>query len=197
MQDSSDFRSPVFSSSRLRQKHPFDKPVGARKNHNNRPCYRDLPSGNLASSANQRQGGSHDNDDGHLTDLDTQVEGKQGPAESPSGQVHFGQDIGKTKAVDEPEDKRNPGSNIPSFFHEKIVEAHIDDAEGDRRLDDSRRRRKDVEGGQRESDAVRDRERRYHNKQAAHGATQQQQPNQEQQVIRADQNMVDAFRNKP
>ena len=52
----------------------------------------------------------------------------------------------------------------------------------------------EVERRQRQRDAVRDRERRDDDDELADGAAEQQQPDQEEQVVRTDQDVIDAGR---
>ena len=61
----------------------------------------------------------------------------------------------------------------------------------------ARRRREDVQRRQRQRDAVRDRERGHDRNQLADRPAEQQQADEEQQVIGADQDVMDARRHEP
>ena len=80
--------------------------------------------------------------------------------------------------------------------HEQIVGADDHDRERDERLDDPCRRAEDVERRQRQRDAVPDRERRDDQRQAPERAAEEQQADQEQDVVRADQDVLDARRDE-
>ena len=80
--------------------------------------------------------------------------------------------------------------------HQQVVDAHDDDAERDRGLHDPGRDLNDVERCERERDAVSDRERRNDGREAPHGAAEQQQPEQKQDVIGPDQDVLDAGLNE-
>ena len=79
---------------------------------------------------------------------------------------------------------------------QQVVGADVDDAQRDRRLDDTRRRGDDVQRGERQRDAVRDGERAHDQQQATHRAAEQQQADQKEQMIGADQDVMDAGRNE-
>ena len=74
---------------------------------------------------------------------------------------------------------------------EQVVRADDDDRQRDQRLDESRRRRDDVERRQRQRDAVADRERRHDQREPRQCAAEQQQADQEQDVVGADQDVLD------
>ena len=133
-------------------------------------------------------------DDQQLTDLDADVEREQRPAERARRQVHLAQHVGEAEAVDEAEGERNPGAHVAAVADQQVVGADVDDAERDRRLDDPRRRADEVQRRERQRDAVRDGERGDDERELAERAAEQQQPDEEQQVVRTDQDVVDARR---
>ena len=81
-----------------------------------------------------------DDHDQQLADLHAEVEREQRPAQRPRRQIHLAQDVGEAETVDEAERERDPGAHVPSAVDQQVVRADVDDAEGDRRLDDPRRR---------------------------------------------------------
>ena len=94
--------------------------------------------------------------------------------------------------MDEAERERDPGAHVAAAADQQVVGADVDDAQRDRRLDDPRRRGDEVQRRERQRDAVRDGERGDDERQLAERAAEQQQADQEQQVVGADQDVVDA-----
>ena len=124
------------------------------------------------------------------SDFDAEVEREQRPAERARGEVHLAQDVGEAEPVDESEGERDPGADVAAAAHQQVVGADVDDAERDRGLDQTRRRRHDVQRRERQRDAVRDRERRHHQRQLTDGPAEQQQADEKQQVVGTDQDVV-------
>ena len=96
-----------------------------------------------------------------------------------------------------PNAKRDPGAHVPSAVDEQVVRADVDDAERDRRLDDPGRRADEIERGERQRDAVSDGERRHDERQLPDRAAEQQQPDEKQQMVRANQDVMNPRRHEP
>ena len=75
---------------------------------------------------------------------------------------------------------------------QQIVCADVHDAERDGRLDDARRRGDEVERGERQRDAVTDREGGHDAEQSQDAAAEQQQADDEEDVIGSDRDVMDA-----
>ena len=84
----------------------------------------------------------------------------------------------------------DPGADVAPAAHQQIIRSRVDDAQRNRRLDDPGRRRDDVERGEGQGDAVRDGERRHHERQLTDGPAQQEQADEEQQVVGSDQDVM-------
>ena len=153
---------------------------------------RQLPAGRLAARPQRGERRRDDDDDQQLADFDAEVEREQRPAERARRQIHLAQHVGEAEAVDEAERERDPRAHVAAAADQQVVGADVDDAERDRRLDDPRRRRHEVERRQRQRDAVRDRERGDDQRELADRAAEQQQADQKQQVIGPDQDVMDA-----
>ena len=98
--------------------------------------------------------------------------------------------------MDESERERNPRPHIAAFVHEQVVGADIHDAERDRRLDQARRRGHEIERRQRQRDAVRHGESGDDQQQLPQRSAEQKQSDQKQQVVRADQDVVNSGRHE-
>ena len=90
----------------------------------------------------------------------------------------------------------DPRTQIAAVTSHEIVGSHEHDAQRDRRLDDARRRREDVQRGQRQRDAVPDRERGDDADEGHPAAAEQQQTDEKQDVIRPDQDVMRPRRNE-
>ena len=138
-----------------------------------------------------------DRDDDRLSDLNADVERQQRGHERRSWQPHLSQHICEAEAVNESEDERHPRTDVAPAPDQQIVCAHVDDAQGDRRLDQPRRRPEHLEDGQCEGHAVCERECADDHEQLSKAPAKEQQPDQKQDVIRTDGNMANPERNEP
>src|SRR5262249_9804877 len=98
--------------------------------------------------------------------------------------------------MDETEGKGNPRSDVSSSVGQQIVGAYVDDAQGNCRLDDSGGGADDIERRQRQGNAVRKRKRSDDEEQLANSTAEKQQTHEKQQVIGADQDVVNAGRDE-
>ena len=170
----------------------MDEPERARRDDDDRSCEGELPPRGFAPRAQRRERRRHDDDDEQLADLDPDVEREERPAERARRQIHLAQHVGEPEAVDEAERERDPRAHVAAVPDQQVVGADVDDAQRDGRLDDARRRRHDVQRRERQRDAVRDGERRHDHRELADRAAEQQQADEEQQVIGADEDVVDS-----
>ena len=99
--------------------------------------------------------------------------------------------------MDEAERERNPRPHVASAADHQVVGADVDDAQGDGRLDDVRRRVQELERGERERHAMGRRKRTDDERELAERAAQEQQANQKEQMVGTDQDMVHAGRHEP
>ena len=112
-------------------------------------------------------------------------------------QPHLAQDAGEPEAVHEPERERDPGPHVASAAAQDVVGADIDDAERDRRLHDAGGRIHQPERGERQRDRVRERERRHDEEQPLQRPSKQDQTDEKEDVIRPDEDVMDARRQEP
>ena len=168
------------------KEHPLDEPERAGGDDHDRPGKRHLAAGHLAArpdrSQRRRDGDHHQ----QLAELHAEVERKQRPAQRARRQVHLAQHVREAEAVDEAERERDPGAHVAAAPRQQVVGADVDDAQRNRRFDDPCRRADDVQGGERQRDAVRQGERSDDDEELADGSAEQQQADQEQQMVRAD-----------
>ena len=150
------------------------------------------------------QDGGRGHDDDQLADLDAEIEGDQRPGERLRGQPELLQHRREPEAMDEAEEagKQRPGvsgrgcgrqarGSPPVADHEEVVGAHHDDRERNQRLDNPARWAEDVERRQRERDAVPDGEGGHDQREPFERAARQQQADQEQHMVRTDQDVFD------
>src|SRR5439155_8558614 len=149
----------AYNSSRYSsgKKHALNEPERAGGNDDERAGEHQTPSGGLVTGAERRKGGGDRDDGQQLSDFDADVECEQRPSERAARQVHRFEHVREPESMNEPERERNPCSNVSSPPHHEIVGADVDDAERNRGLDDASRRAHDVQRGERERHAVRQR----------------------------------------
>src|SRR5437588_12660090 len=94
--------------------------------------------------------------------------------------------------MDEPEAERNPRAHVASIANEEVVGADVDDAERDGRLDNPHGLRHQIQRSQRQWDAVRDSERGDDDHELPEAAAQTQETDEKQNMLRADQNVLNA-----
>ena len=145
-------RSPPDKNTRSTNQNPPAAMTADRAGDRDPPASLGIPS---ADRRQRRRGGD---DDEQLPDLDADVEREQRPAQRPRRQVHLAQHVGEAEAVDQAEDERDPGPDVAALPDQEVVDADVDDAERDRRLDDAGGRTDEAERRQRQRDAVRERE---------------------------------------
>ena len=179
------------------KKDPLNEPERAGRHHDDRTGKGELPPRGLAPRAQRRERRRHHRDDQQLADFHAGVEREQRPAERPRRQIHLAQHVREAEAMDEAERERNPGADVAAVADQQVVGADVDDAQRDGRLDQARRRADEVERGQRQRDAVRHGERRHDDDELPGRAAEQQQADEEQQVIRSDEDVTDAGRQEP
>ena len=201
-----DFRSVRVGGRRLRLHHRQSAEREEHAEHDS--ASHEMPPGKKTRWMNQNapaaittidpaQRGERRRDEDHdqeLPDLDADVEREERPAERARGQIHLAQHAGEAEAVYEAERERDPRADVAAVFDQQVVGADVNDAERDRRLDDPRRRADDVQRLERERDAVRDGERGHDHRELADRTAEQQQADEKQQVIGADQDVMDAGR---
>ena len=94
--------------------------------------------------------------------------------------------------MNEPETECNPGANIAPVANEQVVCADVHDAECDGRLDNAHRWRHEVQCRQRQRHAVREGERGDYHHELPKAAAQKQKTDEKQNMLRADQNVLNA-----
>src|ERR1043166_1912613 len=150
----------------------------------------------LASLTQHRKRRRHQDDDEKLADLDAYIKGEERPAQCPPRQLHFTQDVGESEPVNEAERERNQAPHIAAVLREKVVGPDVDDAQRNRRLNQPRRRRDDVQRRERQRDAVGHRERRDDDQQLTDRSAKQQQADEEQEVVWPDEDVMGTRRNE-
>jgi hypothetical protein len=98
--------------------------------------------------------------------------------------------------VHQAERQRDQGADVTATAAHEVVGADKHDAQRDRRLDDVRRRRDEIERGQRQRDAVADGEGGHDFEQRLPSAAKQQQADQKQDVVGSNQNVMNARRHE-
>ena len=111
-------------------------------------------------------------------------------AECLSRQAELAQHVGEAETVHQAEDKRNPGTRIAAMPAQQVVRADEDDTERDRWLDQACWWRHDAERRQRQRNAVPDSERGDDANEDLPVAAEEQQSDQEQDVVRSDQDVL-------
>ena len=137
----------------------------------------------------QRRNGQHHRE---LTDLDAEVEREERPAQVASGQLHLPQRVREAEPVDQAEGAGGQDAPFAAGPGAQVVDADVDDAQGNQRLDQCRRRRDHAEHSERKGDAVRDGEGRDYGGQPPETSSEQEQARQEEQVIRTREDVLDA-----
>src|SRR5207248_11162034 len=142
-----------------------------------------------AKCRQKRDDREHDQD---LAQLHADVETQERPRERSVRQSELAEHAGEAESVDEPERERDSRAPVAAArTRAKILEADVDDAERDQGLDDAPRDPDHAQDGERERDAVRQREGRGYLYDALQGSPEQQQPDDEEDVIGTDEDMVD------
>ena len=146
--------------------------------------------------AAQRQDHRHE---GQLPDLDTMIEEEKSDRNRHDVAVPLRRRAGKAKPVQQSEAEGNKPRTAqrrggPSPPRIRDLDGHQHDAECDRRLDWRPGHTDEAERGRRERKAVGDGERRHRQCDAAPFANQNHQGQNEQQMIEAEQNVLDPRR---
>src|SRR5215510_3407111 len=171
---------------------PLNEPVASRQDHDHRADGRDSLAELLIAIAQRRQKRGHDHDDAHLPDLHAEIEREERPAQRPARQAEFPQHARESEAMHEAEEERYPGARIPArlAYHE-VVNADINNAQRNGRLDKARRRIEHVQRGERQGNAVVDGEGGDDGQQPHQASSHQQQPHDEEDVIRPGKDVID------
>ena len=147
---------------------------------------------------NERKQRRHRQDDERLPDLDAEVEGEERPAERRAWQIHLTQNVRKAEPVDETETKSEDKTPVVLFpGSEQAVDTHEDNAERDRRFDNTRGWVENVQGRQGQGNAVRDGKGGHDLEQLDQCAAKKEQSNDEEDVIGPDEDVVHTFEEEP
>jgi hypothetical protein len=175
----------------------MDEPESPGQRNDDRAYHRDTSGGHRPLTPQGAQGDAQRNDQRQLAQLDADVEPEQRPAQRRLRQPELAQDGREPEAVDEPEDAGQDGPEVAAAGRilaagQQVVHADQHHAERDRRLDERRRRGDDAEGGERQRHAVADGEGCDDQAEAAERSAEEQQADHEEDVVRADRDVVDA-----
>src|SRR5205809_7755920 len=95
--------------------------------------------------------------------------------------------------MNEAEKKRDPNANVAALARgDQVIGPYIHDAQSNGGLDNTRRRVQQIQGGKRQGDAVRDRERSYDLHQRRERSAQKEQADDGQYMVRTDQTVLDS-----
>ncbi len=173
------------------------------------PARRDRPDSVCRAGAKPGRGGGLDaaqgdqqdachRDEGKLTEFNADVEEKQGRRDLSLGKPDLGEGAGKAEPVQQAEaEGRDPRAARGQALSLSALEAQEfageeDDRQRDHRVEDGRRKPRHTERGERQGDAVGHGERGDRFQQQPAAADDQQQREDKDQVVDAEQDVLDA-----
>ena len=148
-------------------------------------------------AAHPRDDGQEDQHHDRLPCLHAEVEREQRPREAARGERQRHQHRRESEAVDQPEDECHAPAMRGRRAEDDVLHRDPHDGRGDHRLDHARRHRDQAGHREREREAVGDRERGDDAEQRPEAAAAQQQRGEEQEMVVAGEDVLDAQAKEP